>query len=811
MNKYIKKISSSILLLFLLSQSVFAEFSDISTSNKNYDAIIYLQQNGIIKGYDNGTFMPERNISRAELLKIILEGAKTQLDVTNNPPFTDLKYLSWELPYIRKAYSEKWISGYEDLTFRASRPITKAETLKIIGEVNNWQLPVYVSDRPFDDVYITAWYTPYISYAKAHNYLEETGIIFSPDEYITRGEVSEIIYRTLGGTPTKINRPNSSDTPTQENPAIAEPSISYKNTPTNFYENITLSNTLPNIFYKNEVYIINGEITGTSSDTTTVILDKADGSKKYTFTEKTVNNNFSIPVYFSETGKFDLGLIPGETGQSKAYRIEVVNGLPEFKNTSPSPSVNNPKIKYSNDITTVEFDTAYSTLKRFTFFQNYQKASFYSRQNVSSVPINYAYFKNFDEGTVSFYVESASADSIQPLTITSPFSKSTTQSFDAVTHSYSRTEESQIKASPPDSIPLVQEIAFNGTAKANLSIEAFVTKPNGFVDNINLNAGNTFTSGENTYVSPNSNFSFSYVPTQKGQYIVEIVDEHGMAVLNHPVYVGKTIPLIPDFFDLTQRDFFEGTMSFSAARSELLNYINSSRQDHGLSSVTTTTSLNSVAQSHAEDMANNDYFSHINLKGQSPEDRRMEAGLPMPISENIAKDVSITFAHHGLMRSGNHRKNILQKDWTTVGLGISLKDGYLYVVEEFSTDTFSQSTLENYKNELLTEINKKRSDKNIPSLIYDPTLEKAAMYLNNKAINENVTLSNAVLSQALDAFNIKGSAMAIGRVYTLWSLILSSIINQEMALQSAEWKYAGIDIELDNKGFLNTTVIVNTP
>jgi len=810
-----KKFIAGLIVTFSLVNTAYADFLDVSTSNKNYDAIIYLQQNEIIQGYTDGTFRPEQNISRAELLKIILESAKTPLDIEENPPFTDLKYLTWELPYIRKAYSQKWVSGYEDHTFKSSRPITKAESIKIIGEVQDWVLPSNISTQPFEDVYVTAWFTPYISYAKSKDYLEETGQTFYPNEYITRGEVSEIIYRSLGGKPQKISRTAPEEKPTEEqteqSEQTADPSITYNSTSANFYENISLNSSLPNIFYENEIYVISGEITGTSKDSATVIVDKEDGSKKYTFVNEAVNNKFSIPVYFSDPGIYELGIIPGETGQSKAYKMEVVEGLPEIENTEEPPTIDTPKIKYSKDITKVQINNTPSTFKKLTFTQGSKKAILYNRQDINEIPLNYKAFKNFKEGSVSFYVESAKTSSTQPLEISSDFTKSSVQTFEAVTHSYTKNEKDKISTSPPDTISSVKEISFDGETKTKTSLEAFVTKPDGFVENIDLLANNTYTEESKTYINQNSDFSFSYVPTKKGRYIAEIVDNNGMAVLNYPIYVGNIIPLIPDFFDLTQREFLEGSLSISEARSELLAYINASRQEHGLSQINTTTSLNSLAQAHAKDMADNNYFAHVNLEGESPEDRRIAKGIEMPVSENIAKDVSIIFAHNGLMRSGNHRKNILQKDWEIVGLGIVLKNGYLYVTEEFLTNTTSEADIDNYKDELLDAINEKREEKNISALTYNQELENVAKYLNNKAINENTTLSNDSLSEALDNFNIKGSTVAIGRVYTLWNLILSSIIEQEIALQDSEWERIGIDIRLDNKGFLNTIVIVNTP
>ncbi|MBD3360359.1 hypothetical protein GF366_00995, partial [Candidatus Peregrinibacteria bacterium] len=196
-----KKISAKLLLIPLLllnfTQTSHAEFKDVFHLHKNYDAIIYLQENDMIQGYPDNTFKPENKINRAEFLKIIMEGTDIPLDIQQNAPFSDINQNSWYAPYVKKAYKEGWISGYPDKTFKPEQTINKVEALKILGELQNWDIHYSITTAPYNDTPVSEWYTKYVAYAKNHNYLEEAGSTFSPENPMTRAKICEIIYRTL--------------------------------------------------------------------------------------------------------------------------------------------------------------------------------------------------------------------------------------------------------------------------------------------------------------------------------------------------------------------------------------------------------------------------------------------------------------------------------------------------------------------------------------------------------------------------------------------------------------------------------------
>lgn len=807
-------IVSSIIGSLLNIQIASAQFTDVDESHKNYDAIIYLQENNILNGYEDGSFQPDKEVNRAEFLKIVIEGSEINLDKDENTilPFSDIYLNQWYIPYLRKAYAEGWIVGYGDNTFRPEQTINRAEALKILGEIQNWEMADNISEAPFKDTPKLAWYTKYVSFAKNNNFLEKTGNYFYPDSLMTRAEISEIIYRTLINSPQIIeNNEEELIEIEEEEESLTFTPIQYNTIATNFFEKISLKDSLPNTFYKNEVYTVEGEITSGTYDKATIFIQNDNDYTSISFRGDVDNDHFEIPIHFRKSGNYTVGIIPGESGNSKISKISVLPSLPSSINPdnydSKATSLN---IDFENDKTFVTFDTTENTINRLKFVQEGKTITYISRQDIDSIEINYSDFENFDEGEVSYYMETAKINSSSPLEISSSFNKSDIEKFDALEHSFSEISD-KILANPPSLFTTIKDISFIGTVYAEAQISAYAIKPDGFVDNISLSSSK----GTKDYygsevIDTGGDFEFSYSPSEKGRYIIEILDKNGMPLVNHPVYIGGGIPLIPDYFDLNERKFFTEEFNLEDLRKELFNLINKSREEHGLNKIIMADDLNDLAQSHSEDMAENNFFGHINSEGETPEDRRISAGIKTTVSENLAQDVSVTFGHLGLMRSASHRENILRSDWTRVGLGIALKDGYLFITEEFSTSEINSSDLEDYKTELLTEINDKRASNGVNLLLYNENLESASQYLNNKTIQEDRELTTSDLENSLEQYNISGTAQYIGRTYSIWSEILSSILKEESSIIENVWEKIGIDIQLDDTGSIHASFMLNT-
>ncbi|MFC4022364.1 CAP domain-containing protein [Oceanobacillus longus] len=121
---------------------------------------------------------------------------------------------------------------------------------------------------------------------------------------------------------------------------------------------------------------------------------------------------------------------------------------------------------------------------------------------------------------------------------------------------------------------------------------------------------------------------------------------------------------------------------------QLFDLTNAVRVNHGLSVLDWNEPLRETAQDHSSDMAENNYFSHTNLEGQSPFDRMAEDDIVFRTAgENLAAgQPSSIFAHEGLMNSLGHRENILKEGYETLAVGVSFdSDSRPYYTENFLT------------------------------------------------------------------------------------------------------------------------------
>jgi uncharacterized protein YkwD len=113
---------------------------------------------------------------------------------------------------------------------------------------------------------------------------------------------------------------------------------------------------------------------------------------------------------------------------------------------------------------------------------------------------------------------------------------------------------------------------------------------------------------------------------------------------------------------------------------ELLTLTNAERQKYNLAPLTLSSQLGQAAQGHADDMANNNYFSHTGLNGSSVSDRVRATGYSYrSVGENIAAGQrSPSDVIQGWMNSTGHRANILNSGYTQIGFGYSTQSSNTY-------------------------------------------------------------------------------------------------------------------------------------
>ena len=174
-----------------------ASFTDISQKHWAYEYVNFFAEKKIINGYSDGSFMPEKNITRAEFVKIIC--MTFGLDGKENL-FTDVSENDWYYPYICAAYSVGVISG-DNGYFRPNDIISRQEAAVVLHRVIKALDKKLVGEgvNAVSDIEQVADYAQ-----EAVKALNEAGIItgmdtgeFCPGSGLTRAQAAAILFRTV--------------------------------------------------------------------------------------------------------------------------------------------------------------------------------------------------------------------------------------------------------------------------------------------------------------------------------------------------------------------------------------------------------------------------------------------------------------------------------------------------------------------------------------------------------------------------------------------------------------------------------------
>ncbi|KYG32392.1 CAP domain-containing protein [Alkalihalobacillus trypoxylicola] len=115
----------------------------------------------------------------------------------------------------------------------------------------------------------------------------------------------------------------------------------------------------------------------------------------------------------------------------------------------------------------------------------------------------------------------------------------------------------------------------------------------------------------------------------------------------------------------------ENTANVTQEEQEMVNLVNQERQQRGLAPLTINNELTKVARVKAQDMIDNNYFDHQSPTYGSPFDMLNHFGISYRTAgENLAGNQSVGAAHQALMNSQGHRENILNSNYTEVGIGV---------------------------------------------------------------------------------------------------------------------------------------------
>jgi uncharacterized protein YkwD len=175
-----------------------------------------------------------------------------------------------------------------------------------------------------------------------------------------------------------------------------------------------------------------------------------------------------------------------------------------------------------------------------------------------------------------------------------------------------------------------------------------------------------------------------------------------------------------------------------AIEKELLNLINKERGLHSLPLLELSSALSEMARQHSLDMANQGEASHLSSNGKTLTGRLEDAGLfYVDAGENVAfsETFMAEFIHQELFESKEHRENILDPDFTKIGIGvIHLENKGYYVTQDFLHPLVQKSDKQ-VSRIILERINKERRLAELPPLERWREAERFAQNLAERKAN----------------------------------------------------------------------------
>lgn len=630
--------------VFSFSLNVQAAFPDVSSGDVNAEAINFLQSEGIVEGYPDGTFGPDLNIVRAEMVKIVVESSGFELS-DDEECFPDLEKGSWYAKYVCTAFEKGIVEGYPDGTFQPGRNISRVEAIKIFLEAEG--LSLMESEKSYPDNDVSQWYAGYVTTAFELNYLPFVGQL-NPAELVRRRDFAEMYFRLIQARKTS-DKIYVSDNEVKE----YEGYYADVNLP-----DVVLTTLVPKKVLVNEVYFFEGttlkeaasfEILNLGFDNTVDLGDKGE--------------KFSVPLWFGSRGLYTINL------GDQVFEIQAVNLMDDTLESGENLSrdvVGN--VDFRDLVVSVDDNFNEDVLVSLNFSFNDEDFVLYNRQGLSdfSIPMDWLrdYWTGEDEVSLSLdyaildeenWVRSGFSDLGEvDLKVVEEFETIVNNTYDEnIDFSYGTNNR------------------IESNFRTDLGVEdlLYVIRENGLVEVLN-----------NKIAVSGNLVKVDYKPSTDDYQIIEVNDVFGQALVNYPIYRENMLPLKPD-------PYVEFGKNIDVTRENALLLINESRSEFGLEPLVLNQDLSELAQFHADDMYKNNYVAHADLDGRKVSERKLDFGIKTFVGENIARNINLFDAHNSLMRSAAHRINLLDENWTDVGIGLVYENGVLYLVQNFSFDS----------------------------------------------------------------------------------------------------------------------------
>ncbi|HAE41411.1 MAG TPA: hypothetical protein DCG34_00640, partial [Clostridiales bacterium] len=193
-------LTGAILLILPMFNQAFAEvsFNDLDNAEWAKETIVEWVERGLISGYEDGTFRPNQEVTRAEYAKMIFNAYELETD--GKKEFSDVLEGDWHYEIITKKAFLGFVNGYPDGTFKPDAPITRAEAATIIFNILNFEENEEAADIFLDSNMMPGWAKGIIGAVYEAGYiLGYPDGTFRSGENITRAESVFMINNAVFG------------------------------------------------------------------------------------------------------------------------------------------------------------------------------------------------------------------------------------------------------------------------------------------------------------------------------------------------------------------------------------------------------------------------------------------------------------------------------------------------------------------------------------------------------------------------------------------------------------------------------------
>lgn len=169
-------------------------FTDVTTSDYYYDAVLWAVENGVTNGTSATTFSPNMAVSRAQMVTFLWR-AHGAPKATGTNPFTDVSTSDYYYDAVLWAVANGVTNGTSATTFSPDMAVTRAQAVTFQWRAAGSDT---VSGSNFGDVAADAYYANAVTWAVANGITNGTGgDNFSPDVVVSRAQAVTFLYREL--------------------------------------------------------------------------------------------------------------------------------------------------------------------------------------------------------------------------------------------------------------------------------------------------------------------------------------------------------------------------------------------------------------------------------------------------------------------------------------------------------------------------------------------------------------------------------------------------------------------------------------